>query len=136
MLELLTGTVCSGSAFSISAVIWSVPGAFPFLRAFIAALISSKVGASTEMSSSSTSMFSSSGGDSGVVLFRTSSKCSFHLASLASLFFSSSPSLFFAAAACQLFRPVSCFMMWYSSVDLPFSAAFCALSALCAIHLL
>ena len=74
--------VWSRSAFNISAVIWYSPGAFPFLSILSAAFISCMVGVSTDISSSPTSSLSSRGGDFGLSLFNTSSKCSFYLASL------------------------------------------------------
>ena len=49
-------------------------------------------------SSSSSSIYSSVGGFGGVFQFKTSSKCSFHLACLSSLFLRSLPSLLVTAA--------------------------------------
>lgn len=93
--------------WSIFAVIWSAPEAFP-----------------------------SWVGDSGVFLLSTSSKCSLHIARLASLFCSSSQFLLFTAAVCRLRLPDSCVEVLYSSFYLPFSVSFCTLSAFSAIHLL
>ena len=136
--RLSSTQVLSVSTFSGSPVIWSLPGAFPFLRAFTTFLISFCLGGSVLMSnsSSSSSISSSIGGFGGASLFKTPSKCSFHLACISSLLLRSFPSLLVIAAVFLGPLPLSCLVMSYSSLAIPFSAAFCAAWAFSAINLL
>ena len=73
------------SSVNSSAVIWSIPGAFPFLRVCTTLLIYSFVGGSVSVCSSPSTTSSSFSEFGGASLFKTLSKCPFHDAYLSFL---------------------------------------------------
>ena len=119
--------VRSVSAFNSSAVIWSIPGAFPFLKVCITLLISSSVGGYVLMPSFPLLRFLIRWWVWWCLPFQESLKVllSFHLAYISSLLLRGFQSLLAIAA---VFSPLqlSCLVKSYNSLAFPFSAAVCA----------
>ena len=135
----------SGSAFSNSDVILSMPGDFPFFSLVMASSTSPKVGSLTDISSINSpnpNSTSSSGpmGLSGCSLFNTSLKCSVHLSCMSSFVLRRLLSLSNTAVLCLglsshsfLVNPYKVFISWLRAafqlqILSPLTISFCLLS--------
>ena len=112
-ISVRMGAVTFTSAFNISAVTPSAPGALPLFIALIAAVTSSRLSGSVQISRSvSAGWMSARWGGSG--LFRTDSKCSFQRCSFSASFSITIPFLFFTGTS-QFLNPLfSCLLILYS----------------------